>query len=100
MPTTFVVTTSAIDQPIQSQEWNAPADVQLVKHVSVAADPKGAHGLDARVIVAENAVATVRVEGSRVYVDVSRAQLDFDERPDAARSEHDASTTRVHAARG
>ena len=78
--TTFVVTTSAIDQPIQSQEWNAPADVQLVKHVSVAADPKGAHGLDARVSVAENAVATVRVEGSRVYVDVSRAQLDFDER--------------------
>ena len=80
-PTTFVVTTSAIDQPIQSQEWNAPADVQLVKHVSVAADPKGAHGLDARVSVAENGVATVRVEGSRVYVDVSRAQLDFDDRP-------------------
>lgn len=79
--TTFAVTTSAIGTPIDSQEWNAASDVQLVKHVSVAADAQGTHGLDARVTVAENAVATVRLEGTRVYVDVSRAQLDFDERP-------------------
>ena len=56
--------------PIQPQEWNAAADVQLVRHVSVAADPQGTRGLDARVTVAENAVATVRLEGTRVYVDV------------------------------
>jgi hypothetical protein len=77
---TFAVTTSALGTPMESQEWNAASDVQLVKHVSVTADSQGTRGLDARVIVAENAVATVRVEGSRVYVDVSRAQLDFDER--------------------
>ena len=79
--TTFAVTTSAIGTPIQPQEWNAAADVQLVRHVSVAADPQGMGGLEARVTVAENAVATVRLEGSRVYVDVSRAQLDFNEQP-------------------
>ena len=78
---TFAVTTSAIATPIAAQEWNTGADVQLVKHVSVAADPQGVKGLDARITVAENAVASVRLEGSRVYVDVSRAQLEFDERP-------------------
>jgi hypothetical protein len=59
--------------------------VQLVQHVSVAADPRACSGLDARVTVAENAVATVRLQGTRVYVDVSRAQLDLDERPVRAR---------------
>jgi len=78
--TTFAVTTSA-GPAIEAQEWNAPSDVQLVKHVSVAADPRGLQGLEAFVTVAENAVATVRLQGTRVYVDVSRAQLDFDERP-------------------
>ena len=78
--TTFAVTASA-GPVIQAQEWNAPSDVQLVKHVSVAADPRGLQGLDARVTVAENAVATMRLQGTRVYVDVSRAQLDFDEQP-------------------
>lgn len=77
---TFAVTTSAYGRPIESQEWNAGADVQLVKHVSVLPDPLGMRGLDARVTIAENAVATVRLEGRRVYVDVSRAQLDFNER--------------------
>lgn len=81
--TTFAVTASA-GPVIQAQEWNAPSDVQLVRHVSVAADPRGVQGLDARVTVAENAVATMRLQGTRVYVDVSRAQLDFDERPAAA----------------
>jgi hypothetical protein len=81
--TTFAVTASA-GPVIQAQEWNAPSDVQLVKHVSVAADPRGLQGLDARVTVAENAVATMRLQGTRVYVDVSRAQLDLDERPAAA----------------
>jgi hypothetical protein len=78
--TTFAVTASA-GPTIDAQEWNAPSDVQLVKHVSVAADPRGLQGLEAFVTVAENAVATVRLQGTRVYVDVSRAQLDFDERP-------------------
>jgi hypothetical protein len=78
--TTFAVSTSA-GPSIDAQEWNAPSDVQLVKHVSVAADPRGLRGLEALVTVAENAVATVRLHGTRVYVDVSRAQLDFDERP-------------------
>jgi hypothetical protein len=78
--TTFAVSTSA-GPSIDAQEWNAPSDVQLVKHVSVAADPRGLRGLEALVTVAENAVATVRLQGTRVYVDVSRAQLDFDERP-------------------
>ena len=80
--TTFAVTASA-GPSIDAQEWNAPSDVQLVKHVSVAADPRGMRGLEALVTVAENAVATVRLQGARVYVDVSRAQLDFDERPAA-----------------
>ena len=79
--TTFAVATSAIGTPIQPQEWNAAADVQLVRHVSVAANPQAMGGLEARVTVAETAVATVRLEGTRVYVDVSRAQLDLDERP-------------------
>src|SRR5204862_56956 len=70
--TTFAVTTSA-GPTIDAQEWNAPSDVQLVKHVSVAADPRGLQGLEAFVTVAENAVATVRLQGTRVYVDVSRA---------------------------
>jgi hypothetical protein len=78
--TTFAVTASA-GPVIQAQEWNAPSDVQLVKHVSVAADPRGLQGLDARVTIAENAVATMRLQGTRVYVDVSRSQLDFDEQP-------------------
>jgi hypothetical protein len=81
--TTFAVTASA-GPVIQAQEWNAPSDVQLVKHVSVAADPRGLMGLDARVTVAENSVATMRLQGTRVYVDVSRAQLDFDEQPEPA----------------
>jgi len=81
--TTFAVTTSA-GPTIDGQEWNAPSDVQLVKHVSVAEDPRGMQGLEAFVTVAENAVATVRLQGTRVYVDVSRAQLDFDEQPSAA----------------
>lgn len=80
--TTFAVTASA-GPSIDAQEWNAPSDVQLVKHVSIAADPRGIRGLEALVTVAENAVATVRLQGARVYVDVSRAQLDFDERPAA-----------------
>ena len=78
--TTFAVSTSA-GPSIDAQEWNAPSDVQLVRHVSVAADPRGVRGLEALVTVAENSVATVRLQGTRVYVDVSRAQLDFDERP-------------------
>jgi hypothetical protein len=78
--TTFAVTTSA-GPLIEAQEWNAPSDVQLVKHVSVAADPRGLQGLEAFVSVAENAIATVRLQGARVYVDVSRAQLEFDEHP-------------------
>ena len=81
--TTFAVTTSA-GPSIDAQEWNAPSDVQLVKHVSVVADPRGLQGLEAFVTVAENAVATVRLLGTRVYVDVSRAQLEFDEQPPAA----------------
>jgi hypothetical protein len=81
--TTFAVTASA-GPTIDAQEWNAPSDVQLVKHVSVAADPRGLQGLQAFVTVAENAVATVRLQGTRVYVDVSRAQLDFDEQPAAS----------------
>ena len=81
--TTFAVTASA-GPTIDAQEWNAPSDVQLVKHVSVAADPRGLQGLQAFVTVAENALATVRLQGTRVYVDVSRAQLDFDEQPPAA----------------
>ena len=80
--TTFAVTTSA-GPLIEAQEWNAPSDVQLVKHVSVAADPRGLQGLEAFVTVAENAIATVRLQGARVYVDVSRAQLEFDEHPAA-----------------
>jgi len=80
--TTFAVTTSA-GPAIEAQEWNAPSDVQLVKHVSVAADPRGLQGLEAFVTVAENAIATVRLQGTRVYVDVSRAQLEFDEHPAA-----------------
>jgi hypothetical protein len=80
--TTFAVTTSA-GPAIEAQEWNVPSDVQLVKHVSVAADPRGLQGLEAFVTVAENAIATVRLQGTRVYVDVSRAQLEFDERPAA-----------------
>ena len=81
-PTTFAVTTSA-GPAIDAQEWNAPSDVQLVKHVSVAADPRGLQGLQALVTVAENSVATVRLQGARVYVDVWRTQLDFDEHPAA-----------------
>jgi hypothetical protein len=76
--TTFAVTTNA-GPMIDAQEWNAPSDVQLVKHVSVAADTRGVRGLEALVTVAENAVATVRLQGTRVYVDVSRVQLDFDD---------------------
>jgi hypothetical protein len=78
--TTFAVSTSA-GPLIDAQEWNAPSDVQLVRHVSVGADPRGVRGLEALVTVAENAVATVRLQGTRVYVDVSRAQLDLDEQP-------------------
>jgi hypothetical protein len=82
-PTTFAVATSA-GPAIDAQEWNAPSDVQLVKHVSVAADPRGVQGLQAFVTVAENSVATVRLQGTRVYVDVWRTQLDFDEQPASA----------------
>jgi len=81
--TTFAVTTSA-GPSIDAQEWNAPSDVQLVKHVSVTADPRGLQGLEAFVTVADQAVATVRLQGTRVYVDVSRAQLEFDEQRSAA----------------
>jgi hypothetical protein len=80
--TTFAISASA-GPAIEAQEWTAPSDVQLVKHVSVAADPRGVRGLEALVTVAENAVATVRLQGTRVYVDVSRAQLEFDERTPA-----------------
>jgi hypothetical protein len=80
--TTFAVSTSA-GPSIDAQEWNAPSDVQLVRHVSVAADPRGIRGLEALVTVAENAVATMRLQGTRVYVDVWRAQLDLDEQPAA-----------------
>ena len=75
---TFAVTTNA-GPMIDGQEWNAPSDVQLVRHVSVVADTRGVRGLEALVTVAENAVATVRLQGTRVYVDVSRVQLDFDD---------------------
>ena len=55
-----------------------------MKHVSVAADPRGLRGLEALVTVAENAVAIVRLQGTRVYVDVTRVQFDFDEGSGAA----------------
>jgi len=82
--TTFEITASATGTAIDGQEWRAPSDVQLVKHVSVVSDPRGTHELTARVTVAENTRARVRLEGRRIYVDVSRAQLEFDERGDSA----------------
>jgi hypothetical protein len=78
--TTFEVSASAIGSPVAAQEWNAPGDIRLLRHVSITPDPRGGRGLDARVTVPESASVSVRLEGSRVYVDITRAQLDFEDR--------------------
>ncbi len=71
--TTFDVVTSPTGEPIEAQEWRAPGGLHLIHHVVVQADPTGERGLTARVTVARDALARVRVERSRVYVDVQEA---------------------------
>jgi hypothetical protein len=98
--TTFEVTATP-GPSIDAQEWSAPSDVQLVRHVSVAPDPRGMRGLQVLVNVAESAAATVRLQGTRVYVDVSRPQLDLDAPPTppaAVAMREDASPQRDSAA--
>jgi hypothetical protein len=66
---TFDVITSPAGA-IDAQEWNMPGDVRLIQHVSVEGDARGERGLTARVRLSAGVTAGVRVEGSRVYVDV------------------------------
>jgi hypothetical protein len=66
---TFEVFTSPAGA-IDAQEWNMPGDVRLIQHVALEADPRGERGLTARVRLSAGVRAGVRVEGSRVYVDV------------------------------
>jgi cell division septation protein DedD len=71
-PTTFTVTAGPLRAPIEGQAWKAPGDVRLVKRVVLskpARDPATMHGT---VTLAENADASVRLQGRRVYVDVFR----------------------------
>ena len=71
---TFDVITSPAGA-IDAQEWNMPGDVRLIQHVSVEGDARGERGLTARVRLAAGVTAGVRVEGSRVYVDVQEMAL-------------------------
>lgn len=68
--TTFDVVASPTGEPIDAQEWKAPSDLHLIRHVTLEADPTGERGLTARVTLAREALARVRVERSRIYVDV------------------------------
>lgn len=82
--TSFEVDAGPLLIPARAQQWKAPADIQLVKQVSV--EPAGtpeSPSLRARVMLAEGAQAAVRVTGTRVYVDVSRAQAEIDDVPAA-----------------
>ena len=72
---TFDVLTSPAGA-IDAQEWDMPGDVRLIQHVSVEGDARGERGLTARVRLSAGVTAGVRVEGSRVYVDVQEMALE------------------------
>jgi hypothetical protein len=87
--TVFDVITGPIGSPIDAQEWSAPPELRLVRHIVVEADATGERGLTARVTLAEGAPARVRAEGSRLYVDV--------EEPEGASPEAGAPPRRARA---
>jgi hypothetical protein len=70
--TTFTVTAGPLRTPVEEQTWKAPGDVSLVKRVSLARPGADAGTMQATVTLAENADASVRLQGRRVYVDVFR----------------------------
>lgn len=72
--TFFELDAGPVGISMDPQEWSAPADVQLVKHVSVMPTDGDARNMRARLTLSETANATVRVSGLRVYVDISRSQ--------------------------
>jgi hypothetical protein len=71
-PTTFTVTAGPLRTPVEAQTWKAPGDVRLVKRVSLSKPGQDPSAMQGMVILTENADASVRLQGRRVYVDVFR----------------------------
>ena len=71
-PTTFTVTAGPLRTPVEAQTWKAPGDVGLVKRVALSSPGQDPSAMQGVVTLAENADASVRLQGRRVYVDVFR----------------------------
>lgn len=75
--TTFEVDMGPVPNPIGAQQWSAPAGVHLMRHVAIEESrqaPGGGHFVKAVVSLPEFSQASVRVDGSRVYVDLTWPQ--------------------------
>ena len=82
--TMFTVTAGPLRTPVEAQTWKAPGDVRLVKRVVLSKPLQDPATMQGVVTLAENADASVRLQGRRVYVDVFRRTDDVPPVEDAA----------------
>ena len=67
--TTFTVTAGPLRTSVEAQTWKAPGDVRLVKRVALSSPGQDPSAMQGVVTLAENADASVRLHGRRVYVE-------------------------------
>ena len=75
---TLMLEIGPIDSDLDAQEWSAPAGVDLVRQMKVeevAVTPEASY-LRATLTMPASTVANARVEGRRVYIDMSRPARD------------------------
>ena len=96
--TTLQVEIGPLDGRIEAQSWNAPAGVHLIRGVAVEEfeSPAGPTYARATLIVPEFARANTRIEGRRVYIDLTWPETATAER--GRRIEKSAATRSVAAA--
>jgi hypothetical protein len=78
---TFEIEMGPVPHAVPRQQWSAPAGVHLVRHIAleeVGHAPGGGHFVKALVSLPEFSQASVRVDGSRVYVDLTWPQFNGD----------------------
>ena len=75
--TMFEIEVGPLPNPVRAQQWSAPAGVHLVRHIAIEGlgrAPGGGHFMKANVSLPEFSQAGVRVDGRRVYVDLTWPQ--------------------------
>jgi hypothetical protein len=100
---TLMVEIGPIESDLDAQEWSAPAGVDLVRRMKVeevAVTPEASY-LRATLTMPASTVANARVEGRRVYIDMSRptpAPVNRDSRLAARRAAPRAASAGIRAA--